>query len=207
MIMARAIETKLGIAWPEVVRREVFDPLGMGNASVVQEAWMNDKYVVPADAAGEFQVNFELEYGYWNSAYDLYVTVEDYSKFLIGVASNQGVGEKIARERVRVQSVLTNNAIWGCDGVVDPCPAPYGHGLGWFIFGYDGILNIQHGGNDQTEAAIGYIELQTGEGAVVFVNSTEGVLLWPKIVDVIDTEQQFTKVFHHVIDKFLTSEE
>lgn len=204
MIMAHAIENKLAKPWPKIVRDEIFDPLGMSNASVVQETWMTGKYVTPATAEGTLQTDFTLELGYWNAADDLYVTVEDYAKFLIGVAENKGVGEKLSKERVRVQSDLTENEIWGCDGIVDPCPAPFGHGLGWFVFGYDGVLNIQHGGNDQSEAAIGYIEPQTGNGAIVFVNSTQGVLLWPRVVEVIDKNQQFTAVFNHVIDKFLT---
>ncbi len=207
MILARALENKLATPWPTIVRDEIFDPLGMRNASVIQERWMDGKAVVPANAKGGFQTDFTLDYGYWNPADDLYVTVEDYAKFLIGVAHNEGVGEEMSAERVRVQSDLTENEIWGCDGVVDPCPSPFGHGLGWFVFGYDGVLNINHGGNDLTEAAIGYIEPQTGDGAIVFVNSTQGVLLWPKVVDVIDSHQKFTSVFHHVIDKFLTPKE
>lgn len=207
MILARAIENKLGVPWPTIVRDEIFDPLGMHNASVVQEGWMDGNVVVPANADGGFQEDFTLDYGYWNPADDLYVTVEDYAKFLIGVANNVGVGEALAVERTRVQSDLTENEIWGCDGVLESCPIPFGHGLGWFVFGYDGVLNINHGGNDQTEAAIGYIEPQTGNGAIVFVNSTQGVLLWPKIVDVIDKNQSFTGVFHHVIRKFLTPKE
>ncbi len=207
MIMARSIEKKLDKPWPEIVRDEIFEPFGMINASVIQETWMDGKYVVPANSEGGFQTDFALDYGYWNPADDLYVTVEDYAKFLIAVAENRGVSEKLSKERVRVQSDLTNNSIWGCDGVVNPCPAPFGHGLGWFVFGYDGVLNIQHGGNDKSEAAIGYIEPQTGDGAIVFVNSTQGVFLWPKIVEIIDKEQKFTLIFNHVIAKFLTPSE
>ncbi len=204
MIMARAIEKKLAKPWPAIVRSEIFGPLGMNHSSVVQEAWFENNYVLPANADGGFQTDHTLDYGYWNAADDLYVTVEDYAKFLLSVAANTGVSQQLSEDRVRVQSDLTENEIWGCDGVVDPCPDPFGHGLGWFVFGYDGVLNIQHGGNDRSEAAIGYVEPQTGNGAIVFVNSTQGVLLWPKIVDVIDRDQQFTAVFHHVIDKFLS---
>ena len=71
------------------------------------------------------------------------------------------------------------------------------------MFGYDDNLNLQHGGNDRSEAAIAYIELGTGNGGIVFVNSQQGVLMWPKVVEIIDEQQQFTRVFNHVIDKFL----
>ncbi|MEM8484375.1 MAG: serine hydrolase domain-containing protein [Bacteroidota bacterium] len=207
MILARAIEAKLEKPWPQIVREEIYNPLGMVEATTIQEPWMAGNYVIPVDEKGAFKTDFELAYGYWNAADDLYITVKDMAKFLIAVLKNQGISDALAAERIRVQSDLTNNPIWGCDGVVDPCPAPYGHGLGWFVFGYDGNINVQHGGNDRSEAAIAYIELQTGDGAIVFVNSPQGVLLWPKVVEIVDEQQQFTPVFNHIIAKFLTPEE
>lgn len=204
MILAKAVEAKLEKPWPQIVADEIFIPLGMKNSSTIQEDWMKEKYVVPANPKGGFDEAHQLDLGAWNAADDLFVTVEDYAKFLIAVMKNDGVGPELARERIRVQSDLTNDEIWGCEGEVNPCPQPFGHGLGWFVFGYEGRTNIQHGGNDQTEAAIGYIEPETGRGAIVFVNSTQGVFLWPKVVEVIDDQQDFTKVFNHVINKFLT---
>lgn len=207
MILANAISAKLEKPWPKIVRDEIYNPLGMVGAATIQERWMAGNYVVPVDENGQFQTDFELDYGYWNAADDLYITVKDMARFLIGVSRKQGISDALAAERIRVQSDLTDHEIWGCDGVVDPCPAPYGHGLGWFVFGYDGNINLQHGGNDRSEAAIAYIELQTGNGAVVFVNSPQGVLLWPKVVEIVDDKQKFTPVFNHIIDKFLTPEE
>ena len=124
--------------------------------------------------------------------------------------NGEGVGPELRAERYRVQSDLTDNEIWGCDhGAVNPCPAPYGHGLGWFIFGYDGNLNVQHGGNDMSEAAIGYFGTATKDGLVVFVNAPnpQGVLLWPQIVDVLDENAKFTAVFHHIISKYIDTSE
>ena len=207
MILARAIEAKLEKPWPQIVRDEIYNPLGMVGSATMQDPWMAGNCVVPVDDNGAFQTDFELDYGYWNAADDLYITVNDMAKFLIGASRNHGISDALAAERIRVQSDLTDHEIWGCDGVVDPCPAPYGHGLGWFVFGYDGNINMQHGGNDRSEAAIAYIELQTGNGAIVFVNSPQGVLLWPKVVEIVDKKQKFTPVFNHIIDKFLTPEE
>ncbi len=205
MILANFIQNKIGKPFPEIVKIEIFDRLGIENASVIQEKWMDKKTVRPVDKDGKFEKNFVLDHGYWNAADDLFISVEGYSKFLIGVMGGQEVGSDLVADRQRVQSDLTRNEIWGCDdGSVSPCPKPYGHGLGWFIFGYDGNLNIQHGGNDKSEAAIGYFETKTKDGMVIFINAPapQGVLLWPKIVDILDEDAKFTAVFHHVIAKF-----
>ena len=205
MILARAVEAKLKKPWPQIVAEEVFHPLDMNNSSSIQEKWMNKKCVIPANQDGGFLNDYQLEFGEWNAADDLFVSVEDYAKFLIAVMNNDGVGTRLAEERIRVQSDLTNDEIWGSDGAVEPRPKPYGHGLGWFVFGYDGLINIQHGGNDKSEAAFGCIEPQTGRGIIVFVNSTQGIRVWPKVVEIIDEEQEFTKVYNHIIAKFLSS--
>ena len=205
MILANFLENKIGKPFPQIVREEVFDPLAMKNASIIQKPWMKGKVVQALLPKGGFDPEFALDIGYWNSADELFVTVEDYAKFLISVMDGEDVGPALSTERLRVQSDLTDNAIWGCDdGKVDPCPSPYGHGLGWFIFGFDGNLNVQHGGNDRSEAAIGYFETGTRDGMIVFVNapSPQGVLLWPKIVDVLDPDAKFVGVYHYVISKF-----
>ncbi len=203
MILAKAVESKLKKPWPNIVEEEIFRPLGMRNSSTIKAIWMNEKYVVPANEEGGFQNDYQLEIGDWNAADDLFVSVEDYAKFLIAVMNHVKSDSEFAKERIRVQTDLTNDRIWGCDDTVTPCPKPFGHGLGWFVFGYDGLVNIHHGGNDASEAAIGYIEPQTGRGAIVFVNSTQGIRVWPKVVEIIDEEQEFTKVYNHVIAKFL----
>ncbi|MEM1116349.1 MAG: serine hydrolase domain-containing protein [Bacteroidota bacterium] len=207
MIFGRFLEQKLGTPFPDLVRTYVYDPIGMDGASSVQEAWMADRVAQPTDAEGEPFADFALEEGTWNPADDLYVTVEDYAAFLIDVWQGGGVRPEVVSLRTQVQTPLREDTIWGCDGgAMDPCPEPYGHSIGWFVFGYGDSLNLQHGGNDRGEAANGYIHLDSGNGLVVLVNGANGVLAWPQIVDAVDDEQRFTATFHYIIDKFLTQD-
>ncbi|MEM6327414.1 MAG: serine hydrolase domain-containing protein [Bacteroidota bacterium] len=207
MIFGRFLEQKLGTPYPQLVREHVYDPIRMDGASSVQETWMTDRVAQPTDADGQPFPDFALDEGYWNPADDLYVTVEDYAAFLIDVWRGGGVSPEVGRLRTEVQTPLREDPIWGCDdGAMDPCPEPYGHSIGWFVFGYGDSLNLQHGGNDRGEAANGYIHLDSGNGLVVLVNGANGVLAWPEIVDAIDDEQRFTATFHYIIDKFLSGD-
>jgi len=207
MILGRFLENKLKTPYPQIVRETIYDPIGMDGASSVQEPWMEGRVTHPTDADGQPFPDFALDYGYWNPADDLYVTVEAYAAFLIDVYQGGGLRPDLQDARVRVQTDLRDDPLWGCDGgAVDPCPEPFGHSLGWFVFGYGESLNLQHGGNDRGEAANGYIHLNSGNGLVVFVNGANGVRVWPEIVDVIDQEQQFTTTFHYIINKFLSSD-
>lgn len=206
-IFAKFLENKLGKTFPQIVKDEIYTPLGMTQASQKQEPWMAPYRVMPLDEAGAFQDEFNFEDGHWNPADDLFVTVEDYAKFLIAVMNNEGLGDEALRLRTTVQSDLTNDPIWGCDdGGIDPCPAPYGHSIGWFVYGYGDRLNIQHGGNDMSEAATAYFKTDTKDGLIVFVNAPNpnGILMYPKIVDLLDQDQNYTKIFHYIIAKYFS---
>jgi len=206
MILARAVEAKLGKPYPQIVQEQVFDPAGMTHTACLQSDALRELIVTPVDETGAFLTDYALDPGYWNPSDDLFTTVEDMAKFLIWVRKSEGLSEDLKAQRIAVQSDLTGNEIWGCDGVVDPCPAPFGHGLAWFVFGYDGNISIQHGGNDISEGSSPYIDLGSGDGAVVFVNGPTPTIALYRIVEIVDEDQQFTKVFNHIIDKYLSGE-
>lgn len=207
LLFGRFLEAKLGVPFPELVREVIYNPLGMEGASSIQAAWMEERVARPTDADGQPFPDFELEHGAWNPADDLYVTVEDYAAFLIDVFGGGGLSAELQAERLRVATDLEGDPVWGCSkDAVSPYPDPYGHSIGWFVFGYGDSLNLQHGGNDFGEAANGYIHMDSGNGLVVFVNGANGVRVWPHLVDFVDQEQQFTKVFHAIIREYLSND-
>jgi len=207
-ILAKFLEAKLEIPFPQIVREEVFDPIGMEHATNSHdEAKQRNTLIQPVDETGNFQTDYKLRDNYWSAADDLFVSVEDYSAFLISVMSNDAVSADFAAQRRTVITPISGHTIWGCaPNGVDPCPSPYGHSLGWFVFGYDDRLVIHHGGNDQSEGAIAYFEPSTGDGGIIFVNSPNGALLWPKLAEIIDPEQPIIDVFNDLIRKFLSGD-
>ena len=204
-IFAKFLEAKLDKTFPQIVKDELYTPLGLENISQLQEPWMVPFRVMPLDESGAFQAEFNFPMGHWNPADDLFTTVEDYSRFLIAVMNNEGLSDGAIALRQTVQSDLTNDPIWGCDdGGIDPCPSPYGHSVGWFVYGYGDRLNIQHGGNDMSEAATAYFKTDTSDGMVVFINAPnpEGIQMYVSVVDLLDDDQNYTKIFHHLFQKF-----
>ncbi len=203
-IFAKFLEAKLQKPFPQIVRDEVFDPIGMDRATNSHdEARIMTTIVTPVDQDGEFQPDYEMETEYWSAADDLFVSVEDYAAFLISTMKNEAATADMAAERYNVQTHMSGHAIWGCaKDAVNPCPSPYGHSIGWFVFGYEDGLVLHHGGNDRSEGAMAYYEPSTGDGGIIFVNSPRGAELWPEIADIIDPEQPITDVFHDLIRKF-----
>lgn len=207
-IFGKFLEAKLDKPFPQIVREEIFDPLNMQNATNSHDAAKDMASVVlPVDETGQFQADYDYRTDYWSAADDLFVSVEDYASFLISTMNNDALSPEMVKERIALQTDIKNNEVWLCakDGV-DPCPSPYGHGLGWFVFGYDSGLVVHHGGNDRSEAAIGYFEPTTRNGGIIFVNSPKGVQIWPELVDVVDPEQKMQGVFHDLIERFFPSE-
>ncbi|MEL7313245.1 MAG: serine hydrolase domain-containing protein [Pseudomonadota bacterium] len=207
-IFARFLEEKLGQPFPDIVRAHVFDPVGMANTTNSHDIAKTLEHVVrPVDPSGAFVEEHEFETDYWSAADDLFVTVEDYAAFLIAVMDNDDVSETFASERSKVATLMADNEIWGCgEDAVDPCPSPYGHGIGWFVFGYEDGITVHHGGNDRSEGAIGYYQPNTRNGGIVFINSAQGVQMWPKAVDLVDPDQKFQDVFHDLIAKFFSGD-
>ena len=180
----------------------------MGHTTNSHDVARNFTHVVrPVDSEGEFLEETSFETDYWSAADDLFTTVDDYAAFLIATMNNTPVDESSAVLREQLQTDLTNNQIWGCDQVdLSPCPAPYGHSVGWFVFGYNGELVVHHGGNDVSEGAIGYFDPKTRDGGIVFINGPKGLQMWPKVVELIDPKQRVTAVFEALIAKYFAED-
>lgn len=205
-IFAYFLEAKLNKPFPDIVRETVLDPVGMTRTTNSHDiAQTRDHVVVPVDASGNFLTDSKLETDYWSAADDLFTTVPEYAQFLAAVYRNDSVSALYSQQRQTVETPFADDPIWGCgEDAVDPCPSPYGHSIGWFLFGDNGQLTLHHGGNDKSEGAIGYIDPATGNGGIVFVNSTDGLKIWPKVVDIVDPDQPFHDVFHDLIRRFLS---
>lgn len=206
-ILAKFLEEKMTTTFPHLVEETIFKPLNMRNSSIVIESWFEDKRPTPVDAEGNYMKPYDYNIGYWNPADDLHVTVEDYAKFLISSISQEGLTKELALEREKIISDLTNDPIFGTAKSTNDnfYPPSYGYGLGWMVFDYgDGNKNIQHGGNDQGEGAMAYFHTQSKNGLIVFCNGGNAVRMLPKIVELLDEEQNYTSVYNYILEKFFS---
>lgn len=204
-ILAKFLEEKMSSTFPHLVEEIIFKPLDMKHSSIVIEDWFNDKRPIPADGNGEYMEPYDWNIGYWNSADELHISVEDYAKFLISSMNNEGLDQKLAAGREKIISNLTDDPIFGTDESTENVfyPPSYGYGLGWMVFDYgDGNKNIQHGGNDKGEAGMGYFHTKTKNGLIVFLNGGNGAFMLPKVVELLDEEQKYTSVYNYIFKKF-----
>ena len=206
-ILAKFLEEKLWVSFPHLVEEIIFKPLRMENSSIVEASWFDGQRPSPVGQDGEYFEEYNQMNGYWNPADDLHVTVEDYAKFLVSSMNKVGLTEELAIEREKIISDLTEDPIFGTkDSTKDVFYTPaYGYGLGWMVFDYgDGNKNIQHGGNDQGEASMAYFHTKSKNGLIIFCSGGNGVLMLPHMADLLDEEQKYSSVYHHIIDKFFT---
>jgi len=206
-ILGKFLEEKLWVTFPHIVEQTLFEPLEMKNTSIVRESWFKERCPIPVDAEGNYMEEYSHEIGYWNPADDLHVSVEDYAKFLISSMNNEGLTDELVKLREEIHVDLSTDEIWGTNdsNSEDVFPPKYGQGIGWMVFDYgDGNKNIQHGGNDRGEAAMGYFHTKSKNGAVVFCNGGNAVRILPKLVELVDKEQKYTSVYNHMFRKFFS---
>jgi CubicO group peptidase (beta-lactamase class C family) len=163
--LGRFAEKKLGIPFDELVRTRVLEPLGMHSTALVRQPWTAARAAHPMNEKGEWGEQPPRER--WSAADDLYVTVEDYAAFLIAVARGDGLTPEIAAERMRI--ALENDG--GCPPAIERlCPKPAGFGLGWEVLRFDDGPMLYHTGGDWAEHTLAYIQPDTGDGLVLFIN-------------------------------------
>jgi len=75
----------------------------MKSAAFSKQSWMSGRYAVPMDRSGTFKPADLAETGKPNAADNLFVTTEDYAKFVISVVNQEGLTPAVATERQRRQ--------------------------------------------------------------------------------------------------------
>lgn len=209
-LLAEYIAAKTGQTYEELVSECIFKPLGLKGASVSRAAWMEHRVPMPMDKEGIYHQPFtypesgwEKPRGDWSAADDLFITVEDYAKFLISVMNNQAMTESLAQERHKVIASVATTEHWACIlETPGDCPNPFGYGLGWTIFNYPHQTLIQHGGNDFGEHAFVYFNPVSRDGTIVFINGGNGWRVSVALIDLIDPNQKLGTHFRALIAKY-----
>ena len=199
--LKRYIEQKTSRKFEEWVQELVFDPMGMENSTVVARDKFASQLISPYDQDGnKLEPNINPP-GAANAADDLFITVEDYARFLNSNLDISDDQKELDYLKQQVQSSVAEHDNFRCnerDGLV--CPNTFGFGLGWLVFEYDDYKLVWHGGNDQYEHAVGYINPETGNGAIVFANGATGILAILDVLDTIDNKAELSDYYRLLLN-------
>lgn len=193
--LARYAEHKLGRDFEELVKEQVFEPLGMTDVSFSAREDNFDNIARPVDEHGVFHGHYCRPGGWcpkpnsFNAAADMVVSVEDYADFLIAVMNADGYSDALAAERDRVQTDKGDQATVECHaGSSEPCPLAQGYGLGWEVLDYGDNKLISHGGSDWSQLTVGYFYTRSRDGLLIFLNAPthRALAAMPEAIGAID---------------------
>jgi CubicO group peptidase (beta-lactamase class C family) len=166
VFLARALEVKTGERLEELVRREVFEPLGMEQSSFVwQEAYDSDS-ATGHDLIGDPVEKRRPESE--NAAASLHTTAREYALFLAAVLEGRGLSPEIFEEMLQAGGQVEG---WGPDEAAEHLQ----WGLGWGLQPGDAGTSIWHWGDNGVFRCFVIGSPATREGVVYFTNSQVGL--------------------------------
>jgi len=208
-LAARYAEAKLGRDFEALAFEHVLAPLGISEMALGRiKPWMTGRLATPMDAAGAYFTTASTGRlasadGSWSAADDLLTTVDAYARFLVGVIRSDHLAPSWIAQRTRILSSLEGDPIWNCAAATGlTCATHYGHGLGWMVYQFDHKTVVKHGGNDKGENALVIYSPDTGNGAAIFINGGNGVLVSTQILALINDQPEIAAYYRQLVNKF-----
>lgn len=205
-MLVHFVEAKLDQDFESLARTYVYEPMGLERVSLSRQEWIDSYITHSMDSEGVYHAPYTYPNTRWvkpighlDGADDLYVSVQDYARFLVGVMDGEGLGQELAAERFRIVSDARDARGWACVLPADQCPDRYGYALGWMVFDYGERTFVQHGGTDFGEHAMVYFVPETREGVVIFINGGNGTLLALDILDLLEEQHPLAEHFRALI--------
>ncbi len=182
--LQRVLESRSGAALGELVRREVFEPLGMTSSSLVWRAEYERTSAVPHDIIGNALSKGRPSEA--NAAASLHTTARDYGRFLAAVLEGRGLEGRTVVEMLTPASQVegrgpTDNAMslqWG---------------LGWGLQNGDRLNSIWHWGDNGTFRCFVIAYPLQESGVVYFTNSENGLAIAEDMIS------RFFRDTHHSV--------
>lgn len=208
--VARHAQAKLGMPFPDLMREQVFAPLGIEHARLRIDRESPAHLAQPVDEDGAFPGHFCRpngwcrEHGSWSAADDLTIGVPEFARFLIAVMDHDGYGESLAHERDRVHTDRGEDRAVRCESSdAVTCPRQQGYGLGFEVLRYDDMHVIGHGGSDWSEMSLAYAYLPARDGVIVFVNAPTRRALeaMPDLIEALDPASPYLSKYREWREK------
>ncbi|HVG34842.1 MAG TPA: serine hydrolase [Pyrinomonadaceae bacterium] len=182
VFLQKVVERVTGQPLDEVMRKTVFEPLGMTSSSYV---WLDsfDKRKAtghnPAGAANERRRPTEA-----NAASSLQTTVGDYSRFLIAVMNGTGLKKESAKEMLRVQVSVDEGGSNAIERGTGRLSKEIAWGLGWGLEQTANGKAFWHWGSNNDDVKCFTVAYEKEKaGLVVFTNSGNGLSIVSEIVN------------------------
>lgn len=166
---------KLEEPFDQLVRRYVFEPSDIDNASLVVEPENFDLIAQALDADGKFYGHYCRPEGWcrkagsFSAAGGMVISLNDYTGFLIRTMTGAGLTPALTAER---NTLLSEQDAIDCSQVPEAlCPIRVGYGLGWNITELPNNKTIGHRGSDWSVVSLGYYYENSKDGLVILLNA------------------------------------
>ena len=165
--LRKAIEKKFNKSLEELAKEYVFQPLNMNDTSYIWNEKKNAERIVIGYDKNEKPYDI-VKNRTASAADDLVTSVEDYSKFLIGVMNNKLLSPEVF-EGLKTKQIETKKNKY--------------FGLGFEIYDLgNNEIALSHGGSDKGVNTIVFILPKTKQGLVIFTNVDDGYKIYEPII-------------------------
>lgn len=165
--LRKAIEKKFNKSLEELAKEYVFQPLNMNDTSYIWNEKKNAERIVIGYDKNEKPYDI-VKNRTASAADDLVTSVEDYSKFLIGVMNNNLLSPEVFEAMKTKQIETKKNKYFG---------------LGFEIYDLgNNEIALSHGGSDKGVNTIVFILPKTKQGLVIFTNVDDGYKIYEPII-------------------------
>lgn len=178
--LSKVVEHITGEKFNDLMKKTVFDPLGMTDSSYVwqenQAAQNTFRHRANGEPSGQ---NKSPQH---NAAASLRTTAQDYGRFLAAILNGTGLKKETAKlmltPQIKVSAAGTNNLF----GTPEKLSPTLSWGLGWGLQTTgDGVSFWHWGDNGDSKAYVVVYEKQK-LGLAVFANSANGLSIVPEII-------------------------
>lgn len=192
--LARFVANKTGTSLDTWAQRLVFQPAGMSETAYTRQAWFDGRLALPHDGDGKVLPLQIRERALASD--DVFSTPRDYARFLIALMQGQALTPALVAERARIQ---TDRRAESCAPPhADNCPQEMGFGLGWESFLIEGRRYLLHTGMDDGTFALAYFSPDSGDGTLIFTNSSNGPKAVLPILDLIGKDAAFVELLRQM---------
>ena len=182
--LQRVIEKLTGKSLEETARENLFSPIGMNNSSFVWTNQIDSLISCGHDTSGNFLT--KSKYVHSNSAYTLYISAEDYAKFIIEILNSSQSNSSLLSENSLTTMLEPQVDVLVRDPIERPGRA-FGlftyWSLGWAVDSTAyGKVYYHSGANRTGFRCYSQFNLEEGNGIVIMTNSLSGTELWTRLI-------------------------